>query len=174
MPQSRVSWQPSSRMASQTVTIAPETLITTKQCYANIECELLTCAFVAECFHVYVFCYAFTIKSSCKPLGQIRLKTLVDAPSCLQRMLLQQQTMLLQSIPARQEMLVANSLSQYVLLDTLDIPLDIAINHMHITSQDKIEFQAAIHDDPLLNFLTDMIIAQSPVNISHVPHAPCP
>ena len=70
------------------VTFASKALIPTEQCYANIEHELLTCVFGAEQFCTYVFSHKFTIESDQKPLEQIMLKNLADAPAHLQRMLL--------------------------------------------------------------------------------------
>ena len=70
------------------VAFASKVLTPTKQCYANIECELLACVFGAEWFCKYVFDHEFTIESNHKPLEQIMLKNLVDALACLQRMLL--------------------------------------------------------------------------------------
>ena len=57
------------------------------------------------------------------------------------------------------EMLVVDSLSHYAPLKVPDIPLDITINHVHITPDKKTEFQALIQDDLLLCSLAEMIIA---------------
>ena len=62
-----------------------------EQCYAHIECELLTCVFGAEQFHTYVFGHAITIESDHKPLDWIIIRNLEDMPIHLQRMLLQLQ-----------------------------------------------------------------------------------
>ena len=70
------------------VGFASKALTPVEQCYANIECELLTCVFGAEQFHTYVFGHAFTIESDHKPLEQIIVKNLADTPVHLQRMLL--------------------------------------------------------------------------------------
>ena len=67
---------------------APKVLTPTKQCYANTEHELLACIFGAEWFCTYVFGCKFTIESDHKPLEQIMLKNLAEAPACLQQMLL--------------------------------------------------------------------------------------
>ena len=71
-------------------------------------------------------------------------------------------------------MLVADALSCYALLKAPEIPLDITINHVHITPDWKTEFQALIQDDPLLCSLAEMIITGWPDNINDVPHALCP
>ena len=67
---------------------ASKVLTPTEQHYANIEHELLACVFGAEQFCTYVFGCKFTIESDHKPLEQIMLKNLADAPAHLQRMLL--------------------------------------------------------------------------------------
>ena len=68
-------------------------------------------------------------------------------------------------------MLVADALSQYAPFKAPEIPLDITINHVHITSDRKTEFQTLIQDDPLLHSLAEMIIAGWPDDINDVPHA---
>ena len=70
------------------VAFVSKVLTPTEQHYANIECELLTCIFGADWFCTYVFGHEFTIESDHKPLEQIMLKNLAEAPACLQRMLL--------------------------------------------------------------------------------------
>ena len=154
------------------VAFASKCLTCGEQHYANIECELLTCVFRAEWFHTYVFGHAFTIESDQKPLEQIKIKNLADTPVCLQRMLLQLQNynVTIKNQPGK-EMLVADALSCYAPLKAPEIPLDITINHVHITPSWKTEFQTLIHDDPILHSLAEMIIAGWPDDINNVPHA---
>ena len=71
-------------------------------------------------------------------------------------------------------MLDADGLSCYAPLKAPVIPLDITINHVHITPDRKTEFQALIQDDLLLYPLAEMIIADWPDNINDVPHDLCP
>ena len=73
---------------------------------------MLACVFGAEQFHTYVFGPSFTIESDHKPLEQINLKNLADAPARLQRMLLHLQNydVKITYRPGR-EMLVADTLS---------------------------------------------------------------
>ena len=63
------------------------------------------------------------------------------------------------------------SLSHYAPLKAPEIPLDITINHVHITPDRKTEFQTLIQDDLLLCFLTETITVGWPDNINDVPHA---
>ena len=121
------------------VAFASKALTPMEQHYANIECELLTCVFRAEQFHTYVFGYAFTIESDHKPLEQINIKNLADTPVHLLRMLLQLQNydVTIKYQPGK-EMLVADALSHYTPLKAPEIPLDITINHVHITPDRKL------------------------------------
>ena len=49
------------------VTFASKVLTSIKQCYANIEHEMLACVFGVEQFHTY-FCHVFTVESDHTPL----------------------------------------------------------------------------------------------------------
>ena len=50
----------------------------------------------------------------------------------------------------------------------------IAIHHVHITPEKKLEFQRTIQDDPLLCTLAETIVAGWPEDIKDVPKALCP
>ena len=123
------------------VTFASKVLIPTEQCYANIEHELLTCISGAEWFCTYVFGHKFMIESDHKPLKQIMLRNLADAPASLQQMLLclQDYDIHMKYQPGR-EMLITDVPSHYAPLAAPVIPLDISVNHLHITPQKKIDF----------------------------------
>ena len=69
------------------------------------------------------------------------------------------------------EMLVADAVSHCAPLKAPEIPLDITINHVHITPDRKTEFQTLIQDDLLLHSLAETIIADWPDDINDVPHA---
>ena len=71
-------------------------------------------------------------------------------------------------------MLVADAISCYAPLKAPEKPLDIAINHVHITPDRNAEFQALIQDNLLLCSLAEMIIVGWPDDINNVPHALCP
>ena len=70
-------------------------------------------------------------------------------------------------------MLVADALSHYAPLKAPEKPLDITINHVHITPNRKTEFQTLIQDDPLLHSPAELIIAGWPDDINDVPHTVC-
>ena len=133
------------------VAFVSKALTTTEQLYANIEHELLACVFGAEHFHTYVFGQPFTIESDHKPLEQINLKNLADTPGRLQRMLLRLQNYDLKiKYKLGKEMLLADILSCYAPQNGPEVALDIAIHHVQITPEKKLEFQETIQDDPLL------------------------
>ena len=157
------------------VAFASKALTPTEQWYANIECEMLACIFRAEQFHMYVFGHAFTIESDHKPLEQINLKNLADTPARLQWMLLRLQNydVTIKYSPGK-EMLVADALSRYSPLIGPEVALDIAIHHVHIMPEKKLEFQRTIQDDPLLHTLADTIVAGWPEDIKDIPKALCP
>ena len=60
----------------------------TQQNYAQIEKELLAIVFGCERFHQYIYGKHVVIKTDHKPLEAIFLKSLSQAPSRLQRMML--------------------------------------------------------------------------------------
>ena len=154
------------------ITFASKALTPTEQCYANIEREMLACVFGAEQFHTYVFGRSFTIESDHKPLEQINLKNPTDTPARLQRMLLHLQNYEVKiTYRPGKEMLVADTLSQYVPMPALDIALDLAIHHVHITLEKKMAFQQSIKEDLLLCSLAETIITGWPEDIKDLPNA---
>ena len=142
------------------VAFASKALTPTEQCYANNERELLACIFGVERFRTYVFGRHFMIESDHKSLEQISMKNLADAPVRLQRMLLRLQDydFTIKYGPGG-EMVVADTLSIYSPEDTLEILLDISVNHVYIDAEKKQDYQLAVKDDPLLSSLADMIIS---------------
>ena len=71
-------------------------------------------------------------------------------------------------------MLLADALSCYAPLKAPEIPLDITINHVHITHNIKTEFQTLTQVDLLLCSLAEMLVAGWPDDINDVPYALCP
>ena len=71
-------------------------------------------------------------------------------------------------------MLIADALSHYALLAAPAIPLNISVNHLHITPQKKIDFQDTVHSDPTLRALAEMILLGWPEDICDVPMDLCP
>ena len=158
-----------------TVAIASKALTSTEQRYVNIEHEMLAYVFRAERFHTYVFGGALTIESDHKSLEPINLKNLADTPPQLQWMLLRLQNydVTIKNCPG-EDMLVADALSRYSPLIGPEVALDIAIYHVHIIPEKKLEFQRTIRDDPHLSTLADTIVAGWPEDIKDIPKALCP
>ena len=75
--------------------------------------------------------------------------------------------------PSR-EMLIADALSHYAPLTTPAIPLNVSVNHLHITPQKKSDFQDAVHSDPTHRALAEMILIGWPEDICNVPMDLCP
>ena len=71
-------------------------------------------------------------------------------------------------------MLIADALSSYAPLAAPEIPLDISVNLLHITPQKKCDFQDAVHSDPTLHALVEMILSGWPKDIHDVPVNLCP
>ena len=96
--------------------------------------------------HLCLWPCTFTIESDHKPLEQINLKNLADTPAQLQWMLLRLQNydVTIKYHPGK-EMLVADALSRYSPLVGPEVALDIAIHHVHITPEKKLEFQRTTH-----------------------------
>ena len=67
-------------------------------------------------------------------------------------------------------MILADELFPYAPQVGPEVPLNIAIHHVHITPEKKLEFQQTIEDDPLLKSLAETIVAGWPENASDVPN----
>ena len=73
------------------IAFASKSLTGAESRYANIERELLAVVFACMQFNTYLQGTEFTVESDHKPLEMIHLKSMHNAPPCLQRMLLQLQ-----------------------------------------------------------------------------------
>ena len=71
------------------IAFASKSLTGAESRYANIERELLAVVFACMQFNTYLQGTEFTVESDHKPLEMIHLKSMHNAPPCLQRMLLQ-------------------------------------------------------------------------------------
>ena len=67
-------------------------------------------------------------------------------------------------------MLLADALPCCAPQNGPEVALDIAIYHVHITPEKKLEFQRSIQDEPLLYTLDETIVAGWPENVSDVPN----
>ena len=68
-------------------------------------------------------------------------------------------------------MLLTDTLSHYASQNGPEVALDIAIHHVHITPEKKLEFQEKIQDDPLLRSLAKTIVRGWPEDVNDVPNA---
>ena len=93
--------------------------------YANIERELLAIVFACQCFSTYLLGRTFVAESDHKPLEVIAMKNLVNAPPCLQRMLLELQRydVTIKYQPGK-EMQLADALSRCPARASQEIKLD--------------------------------------------------
>ena len=101
-------------------------------------------------------------------------KNLADMPAHLQHMLLHLQgyNYTICYHPSK-EMALPNTLSWFSPCPGLDIPMDIAIHHAHLSPEGKEAFQQAFVSDPKMHVLEDIIIAGWPNDIKAVPHPLC-
>ena len=70
------------------ITFVSQALMSTQQCYSNIECELLAVVVVVEHLHHYVFGRKFMVHTDHSPLANIFKKCLNDTSPRLQCLLL--------------------------------------------------------------------------------------
>ena len=121
------------------IAFASKALTPVEQRYANIEREMLAVVFGAERFHTFVYGSPFTIESDHKPLEQIHLKNISQAPPRLQRMLLRIQPYELHiKYRPGKELLLADALSRLNPKPSETIQLDKTI-HSVKWSQDKLQ-----------------------------------
>ena len=69
------------------------------------------------------------------------------------------------------EILLPHSLSVYGLEPPDEMKLNLTILHIHITSDCKASAKWAVHDDPILHALTEMILDGWPEDLKYVPHS---
>ena len=96
---------------SKPIAFASKSLTETKQCYANIEREVLAVVFGCERFRTYIYGCSFEVESDHKPLEMICLKNLTAAPPRLHQTLLrlQEYDLIIKYWPGK-EMLQADGL----------------------------------------------------------------
>ena len=100
--------------------------------YANIECEMLAVVFGCMKFHHYLYGRRFICESDHKPLEDIHLKHLSDAPPRLQRLLLKIQPydFSIKFIPGK-DIPMADALSRVSQYEKVEIKgLDVTIHEL--------------------------------------------
>ena len=123
------------------VAFASKALTKTECHYATIKREMLTVVFGAERFRTYIYGRPFTIEQDCKPLESIFQKKVADTPVQLQHMLLHLQgyDYIICYHPSK-EMALPDTLSCFSPHPGPDIPLDIAIHHVHLSQSRRKPF----------------------------------
>ena len=132
---------------------------------------MLAVVFRTEWFRTYVYGRPFTIESDHKPLEAITKKSLADTPAWLQHMLwhLQGYDNVLHYCPGK-EMALPDTLSCFNPKPGLEIALDIAIQHVHLSPVWKEVLQLAFEMDAEMHALADIFISGWSDDIKEVPH----
>ena len=117
------------------IAFASKSLTGAESRYANIERELLAIIFACIWFNTYLQGHRFTVQSDHKPLEMIHLKSMHNAPPCLQRMLLQLQKYDMETkYKPGSEMLLADALSRCPARYSQEIKLDLRVDYIAFTS----------------------------------------
>ena len=127
----------------------------TQQNYAQIEKELLAIVFGCKRFHQYIYGKHVVIETDHKPLEAIFLKPLSQAPSRLQRMMLQLQGYHIELVYKKgSEMYIADALSRAFPKDivTDNFEREVAEEKcIHLMSTEAYVTDLTIFSDPELN-----------------------
>ncbi len=139
------------------VAYASRALTSVQQQYAQIVKELLAIVYGCKKFHQYVYGREVEVETDHKPLQSIFKKPLHQAPSRLQKMLLQLQSYdLTVTYKSGKEMYLADTLSRSNLnesRETLVADLDVNMVNVAMSPEKCKEFQDATSRDPVLNCL---------------------
>ena len=167
----------------QPVAFASQTLTETEQRYAQIEKECLSITFGAHKFSQYISRREkVTVETDHKPLESIFRKSLLDAPSRLQRMLLRLQRYNLEvGYKPGPQMFIADHLSRASIRETgpQDEEFQVfavegmgPLNSVKISSERLAQLQKATEQDPIMQTLKTTIFVgwsepreQTPVHI---------
>ena len=124
------------------ITFASKSLTGVESRYANIERELLTIVFTCIGFNTYLQGRHLMVESDYKPLEMIHLKSMHNAPLCLQRMLLQLQKYDMTRCSAR-----ANQ----------QIKLDLQVDYIAFTLAWIEKIRETTSDDPVLGTVYQLV-----------------
>ena len=136
---------------NQPIAFASKSLTDVETRYANIERELLAIIFACQCFSTYLLGRSFIAESDHKPLEMIAMKNLVNAPPCLQRMLLELQRydVTIKYRPGK-EMQLANALSHCPARASQEIKLDMRVDYIAFTKPWIEKLKDSTQRDPIL------------------------
>ena len=153
------------------IAFASKSLTGAESCYANIERELLAIIFVCIRFNTYLQGCRFTVQSDHKPLEMIHLKSMHNAPPCLQRMLLQLQKydMKIEYKPGS-EMPLADALSRCPARYSQEIKLDLHVDYIAFTSAWIETLRETTCEDPVLSTVYQLMQHGWPKERRRVPN----
>ena len=156
------------------VAYASKNLTDAEKRYSNIEHELLAVVFGCIRFHHYLYgrkiCMFIVF---IKPLEDIHLKHLSDAPARLQRLLLKLQpyNLTIQYIPGK-NVAVADALSRVNPNGNIKVKgLDVTVHEMSpcISHLQLVHIKKATQEDQVLQMLMSKMIEGFPEHIKHLP-----
>ena len=140
------------------IAFASKSLTGAESHYANIVRELLAIIFACIWFNTHLQECRFTVQSDHKPLEIIHLKSMHNAPPCLQRMLLQLQKydMKIEYKPGS-EMLLADALSRCPATYSQEIKLDLCVDYIAFTSAWIETLRETTCEDPVLSTVYQLV-----------------
>ena len=155
------------------VAYASKSLTDAEKRYSNIEHELLAVVFGCIRFHHYLYGRKFACHSDYKPLEDIHLKHLSDAPPRLQRLLLKLQpyNLTIQYIPGK-NVAVADGLSRVNPNGSIKVKgLDVTVHEMSpcISHLQLVHIKKATQEDQVLQMLMSKMIEGFPEHIKQLP-----
>ena len=152
------------------IAFASKALTPTETRYANIEREMLAVVFGAERFHTYLYGCKFLVESDHKPLENIFLKNVAQAPPRLQRMLLRIQPydMTIKYRPGK-ELALADAMSRINPRKGAMIKMEQTIHSVRWSDRRMEEIQQATEGDPELVTLKQLVINGWPSRSEDVP-----
>ena len=166
----------------QPVAFASRTLTETEQRYAQIEKECLSITFGAHKFSQYISRREkVTVETDHKPLESIFRKSLLDAPSRLQRMLLRLQRYNLEvGYKPGPQMFIADHLSRASIRETgpqdeefqvfaIEVEGMGPLNSVKISSERLAQLQKATEQDPIMQTLKTTILVGWPEHREQTP-----
>lgn len=152
------------------VAFASKSLTPAETRYANIEREMLSVVFALEHFHCFVYGKAVTVISDHKPLENIHLKQLSQAPPRLQRMLLRIQPydVTIKYKPGK-ELIFADYLSRIQPSPGKEVQLEHAIHVIQISQKQLEKVKEATDVDCELSMLREQVISGWPESAKILP-----
>ena len=155
---------------NQPIAFASKSLTDAETRYANIERELLAIVFACQRFSTYLLGRSFIAESDHKPLEMIAMKNLANAPSRLQRMLLELQRYDV-TIKYRQgkEMQLADALSRCPARASQEIKLDMRVDYIAFTKPWIEKLKDSTQRDPILATVYQLTQQGWPDQRRHVP-----